>query len=71
MEEIEFTRIDDIDKLSTCITDLSYQEGLTEIIEELKKIKIDTFAMNTWGEARLVGRKEMLKKIIAYLERCL
>jgi hypothetical protein len=62
-------KISDIDKLNVSITDLSYEEGLTEIINELKKIHISTFSMNDNG--RLVGHEQMLEKVINYLERCL
>lgn len=61
-------RIEDLD---TSICDWSYQEGLTEIICNLKSIEIDTFAMNETSHAKLVGEKVMLEKIVDYLERCL
>lgn len=60
-----------LSKLSTSITDSSYQEGLQEIIDELKTVEIDTFAMNETSHARLYGEKEMLREVINYLERCL
>lgn len=63
--------MEEINKLNTSICDLSYQEGLEEIIKNLKTINIDTFAMNDTSQARYVGQKEMLKLIIKYLERCL
>lgn len=69
MNEEELNRIADIDKLNVSITDNSFEEGLGEIIQELKRINISTFSMNDNG--RLVGHKEMLEKIIKYLERCL
>ena len=60
-----------IEDLNTSIVDWSYQEGLQEIINNLKTIEIDTRAMNESSHCRLVGEKEMLNKIINYLERCL
>ena len=63
--------MEEINKLSTSICDLSYQEGLEEIIKNLKTINIDTFAMNDTTLARLAGQEEMLQLIIKYLERCL
>lgn len=61
----------DIKDLSINIVDWSYQEGLQEIIENLKTIEIDTRAMNESSHCRLTGEKDMLNKIINYLERCL
>lgn len=69
MNEEELNHIADIDKLNVSITDNSFEEGLGEIIQELKRINISTFSMNDNGH--LVGHKEMLEKIIKYLERCL
>jgi hypothetical protein len=63
--------MEEIKKLNVSICDLSYKEGLEEIIAELKTIQIDTLAMNETSHARLFGRKEMLEAIINYLERCL
>lgn len=60
-----------IEDLNTSIVDWSFQEGLQEIINNLKTIEIDTRAMNESSHCRLVGEKEMLNKIINYLERCL
>lgn len=60
-----------IEDLNISIVDWSYQEGLQEIINNLKTIEIDTRAMNESSHCRLVGEKEMLNKIINYLERCL
>lgn len=63
--------MEEIKKLNTSICDLSYKEGLEEIIAELKTVQIDTLAMNETSHARLIGREEMLEAIINYLERCL
>lgn len=60
-----------IEELDASICDFSFQEGLQEIINNLKTIEIDTRAMNESSHCRLVGEKEMLKKVINYLERCL
>ena len=46
--------MEEINKLNTSICDLSYQEGLEEIIKNLKTINIDTFAMNDTSQARYV-----------------
>ena len=69
MSEQKLGSINDIDKLNVSITDNSFEEGLTEIIQELKRIDISTFSMNDNG--KYVGHKEMLEKIIEYLERCI
>ena len=69
MTEEELNSINDIDELNISITDNSFEDGLGEIIQELKRINISTFSMNYNGH--LVGHKEMLEKIIKYLERCL
>lgn len=61
--------MEDIEDLDVSITDASYQEGLQEIINNLKTIKINTDTMS--GESRFFGQKEMLNKVIDYLERCL
>lgn len=61
----------DIEDLDTSICDWSFKEGLQEIINNLKKIEIDTRAMNESSHCKLVGEQEMLDKIINYLERCL
>ena len=63
--------MEEIKKLNVSICDLSYKEGLEEIIAELKTIEIHTLAMNETSQARLIGRKEMLETVIDYLERCL
>lgn len=64
-------KITQIEELNTSICDLSYKEGLEEIIAELKTVKIDTLAMSDTSQARLIGREEMLEAVINYLERCL
>lgn len=61
----------EIEQLDTGICDWSFEEGLKEIISNLKKVKIDTRAMNELSHCRLVGEEKMLNKIINYLERCL
>lgn len=68
MEELDSIR--DIDKLSTLIIDNDFREGLNEIIEQLKRIKINTKTMNSTTLV-YTGHKEALEKIINYLERCL
>ena len=50
-----------MEDLDVSITDESYQAGLQEIINNLKKTI----------EPPLLGEKEMLDRIINYLERCL
>lgn len=62
--------MNEVEKLNTSICDWSYEEGLNEIITNLKTIEIDTRAMNESSHCKLVGEKEMLEKIINYLERC-
>ena len=52
--------MDNLEDLDVSITDESYQAGLQEIINNLKTI-----------EPPLLGEKEMLDRIINYLERCL
>lgn len=61
--------MEDIEDLDVSITDASYQEGLQEIINNLKTIKINTDTMS--GDSKFFGEKEMLNRIINYLERCL
>jgi len=63
--------MNEIEDLNVSICDWSYQEGLSEIINNLKTVKLDTRAMNETTESRLVGQEEMLKKVIDYLEKCL
>ena len=63
--------MNNIEELNTSICDWSYEEGLNEIIEQLKTIQIDIRAMNDFSHAKLVGEKEMLEKVINYLKRCL
>ena len=63
--------MEEIKELNCCITDTDYTEGLTEIINNLKTIQIDTRAMNDFTHCRYYGQKEMLEAIIKYLEKCL
>lgn len=63
------TNADKIKQLPVGITDSSFQEGLIEIINNLKGVEIDTFSMN--DSSFLQGQEDMLNEVINYLERCL
>ena len=64
------TNAEKIQNLSISISDNSFKEGLCEIINNLKSVEIDTFAMND-HTLFLQGQKSMFDLIIDYLERCL
>lgn len=64
------TNAEKIQSLSVSISDNDFKQGLCEIINNLRSVEIDTFAMND-HTLFLQGQKAMLDLIIDYLERCL
>ena len=67
---MSYKTIKDIEKLSSCITDLDFYEGLREIIGNLESVydEYDLHSMND-GIIGLYGEKKMLGEIIKYLKR--
>lgn len=59
------TNAEKIQNLSNSISDDDFKQGLSEIINNLRSVEIDTFSISDYGE------KTMLDLIIDYLERCL
>lgn len=62
-------KLEQIKKLNTSICDLSFKEGVEEIIGELRSVKIE-MAMSADEVWKRNGQKEMLEDIIEYLEEC-
>lgn len=67
---MSYKTIKDIEKLSSCITDLDFYEGLREIIENLEGVynEYDLHSMND-SIIGLYGEKKMLGEVIKYLKR--
>lgn len=67
---MNYKTIRDIERLSPCITDLDFYEGLREIIENLESVynDYDLHSMND-GVIGLLGEKKMLGAVIKYLKK--
>lgn len=67
---MSYKTIKDIEKLSSCITDWDFYEGLREIIGNLESVydEYDLHSMND-GIIGLQGEKKMLGEVIKYLKR--
>ena len=67
---MNYKTIKDIEKLSPCITDLDFYEGLREIIENLESVynDYDLHSMNDTAIG-LQGEKKMLGAVIKYLKK--